>query len=212
MKERNRIFPPWSEINNLKIKLTRGEEFLAKFLDNNLPMDWNIYLKTKFEWGGGKTPDIVFAHKSKGIMIIEVKDIDIKKYSREFVFDKKFKKKKSSFCRWEYVEKKGKKVPIPQKDPVEQAKNYKDILTENIPEIADDIISDVKKIELIRCGIYFHHREFDLIKAKKIMRPYDPRDVHIFDTKELLKGKDNIHNIIPLLNTNNEIFEIILKL
>ena len=72
-------------------------------------------------------------------------------------------------------------------------------------DIADDIISDVKKIELIRCGIYFHHREFDLIKAKRIMRPYDPRDVHIFDRKELLKGKDNIHNIIPLLNTNNEI-------
>ena len=205
MTAKNRIFPPWSEIPNLNVALTSGEKFLAEFLDNNLPLDWNIYLKTEFEWGGGKTPDIVIAHKSKGIMIIEVKDIDIKKYSREFVFDKKFKKKKSSFCRWEYVEKKGKKVPIPQKDPVEQAKNYKDILTENIPEIADDIISDVKKIELIRCGIYFHHREFDLIKAKKIMRPYDPRDVHIFDRKELLKGKDNIHNIIPLLNTNNEI-------
>ena len=205
MTIQNRIFPPWSEIPNLTVPLTSGEKFLAEFLDNNLPADWNIYLKTEFEWGGGKTPDIVIAHKSKGIMIIEVKDIDFEKYSREFVFDKKFGKKKSCFCRWEYIEKKGKKVPIPVKDPVEQAKNYKDILTENIPEIADDIINDVKKIELIRCGIYFHHKEFDLIKAKKIMRPYDPRDIHTFDQKELLKGKHNINNIIPLLKENNQI-------
>ena len=30
------------------------------------------------------------------------------------------------------------------------------------------------------------------------MRTYDPRDIHIFDRKDLLKGKDNIINIIPL--------------
>ena len=47
-----------------------------------------IYLKTKFAWGGGKTPDIVIAHKSKGIMIFEVKDIDIKNYSRRKFKDK----------------------------------------------------------------------------------------------------------------------------
>ena len=98
---KNRIFPPWNDINNLTVSLTPGENFLAKFLDNNLPADWNIYLKTEFEWGGGKKPDIIIAHKSKGIMIIEVKDIDFKKYSREIVFDKKFGKKKLSFCRWE---------------------------------------------------------------------------------------------------------------
>ena len=77
MTVRNRIFPPWSEIKNLKVQLWPGEEFLAKFLDNNLPIDWNIYLKTEFEWAGSETPDIVIAHKSKGIMIFEVKDINI---------------------------------------------------------------------------------------------------------------------------------------
>ena len=205
MMIRNRIFPPWNEIDNLRVALMPGEKSLAEFLDNNLPIDWNIYLKTEFEWGGGKTPDIVIAHKSKGIMIIEVKDIDFKKHSREIVFDKKFGKKKSCFCRWEYVEKKGKKIPIPVKDPVEQAQNYKDVLTENIPEIADDIINDTEKIKLIRCGIYFHHEKFDLIRAKQIMRPYDLRDIHIFDRKELEKGKDNIHNIVPLLKGNNKI-------
>jgi len=205
MMIKNRIFPPWNDINNLTVSLTPGENFLAKFLDNNLPADWNIYLKTEFEWGGGKKPDIIIAHKSKGIMIIEVKDIDFKKYSREIVFDKKFGKKKLSFCRWEYIEKKKEKIPIPLKDPIDQAQNYKDVLIENIPEIADDIINDIEKIKLIRCGLYFHHENFDLIKAKKIMRPYDPRHIHIFDRKELLKGKDNINNIIPLLKENYKI-------
>ena len=94
----NRIFPPWSEIPNLKVKLTRGEEFLAKYLDSNLPADWNIYLKTEFEWGGGKTPDIVIAHKSKGIMIFEVKDINIKNYCRKKFSYKKNQKAKFHFC------------------------------------------------------------------------------------------------------------------
>ncbi len=204
MTVRNRIFPPWSEIKNLKVQLWPGEEFLAKFLDNNLPIDWNIYLKTEFEWAGSETPDIVIAHKSKGIMIFEVKDININKYSKEIFFDKKSGKKKSFFCRWEYVKKKEKKVPIPQKDPIDQALNYKFVLTENIPEIADDIILNSEKTKLIRCGLYFHNEKFDIIKAKQLMRSYDDREINIFD-RALLKRKENIHNIVPLLKENNQI-------
>ena len=102
---KNRIFPPWSEIPNLKVKLTRGEEFLAKYLDSNLPTDWNIYLKTEFEWGGGKTPDIVIAHKSKGIMIFEVNRSDLivvnaqKKAAEEFEKERK-KRKKDYISDW----------------------------------------------------------------------------------------------------------------
>ena len=97
MTSRNRIFPPWNEIRNLKVKLWPGEEFLAKFLDDNLDVNWNIYLKTEFEWAGSETPDIVIAHKSKGIMIFEVKDININKYSKEILFDKKTGKKNHFF-------------------------------------------------------------------------------------------------------------------
>ena len=83
MATENRIFPPWSEINNFKQPLMPGEKFFAEYLDKNLPENWNIYLKTELDWGGaGKPPDIVIAHKSNGIMIIEVKDINLKKYSR----------------------------------------------------------------------------------------------------------------------------------
>jgi len=206
MTERNRIFPPWSEINNLKVKLTRGEEFLAKFLDNNLPTDWNIYLKTKFEWGGGKTPDIVIAHKSKGIMIFEVKDIDIKNYCRKKFKTKKTNKEKLFFCRIGTDKKTGKKITYRITDPVEQLQGYRDKLFENLPEITWDIISDHNKLKLIRGGIYFHHhyrdKEFTLDKIRKMVRPFNQGEIHLFSRKQLEEGKNNIKNIVPFLNEN----------
>ena len=105
---KNRIFPPWSEINKFKVPLMPGERFLAEYLDKNLPEDWKIFLKSVLDWSGaGKTPDIVISHKTKGIMIIEVKDIDLKAYSRE-PFKNKYGKIRQMFCTF----KNGKKIPI----------------------------------------------------------------------------------------------------
>jgi superfamily I DNA/RNA helicase len=206
MTERNRIFPPWSEINNLKVKLTRGEEFLAKYLDNNLPTDWNIYLKTEFEWGGGKTPDIVIAHKSKGIMIFEVKDINIKNYCRKKISYKKNQIAKFHFCKIKKDKKTSKKIIFPIKDPVEQLQDYRDKLFENLPEIAWDIIADQNKLKLIRGGIYFHHHHFDkeftLDKIKKMIRLFNPGEIHLFSRRQLEEGKNNIEYIVPFLNEN----------
>ena len=201
----NRIFPPWSEIPNLKVKLTRGEEFLAKYLDSNLPADWNIYLKTEFEWGGGKTPDIVIAHKSKGIMIFEVKDINIKNYCRKKFSYKKNQKAKFYFCLIKEDKKTGKQKVFPIKDPVEQLQDYRDKLFENLPEIAWDIIADQNKLKLIRGGIYFHHhhldKEFTLDKIKKMIRVFNQGEIHLFSRRQL-EGENNIKNIVPFLNEN----------
>ena len=46
MTENNRIYPPWVAVKNFREPLTEGENYLAQFLDKNLPKDWNIYLKT----------------------------------------------------------------------------------------------------------------------------------------------------------------------
>ncbi len=201
----NRIFPPWSEIPNLKVKLTRGEEFLAKYLDSNLPADWNIYLKTEFEWGGGKTPDIVIAHKSKGIMIFEVKDINIKNYCRKKFSYKKNQKANFHFCLIKEDKKTGKQKIFPIKDPVEQLQDYRDKLFENLPEIAWDIIADQNKLKLIRGGIYFHHhhldKEFTLDKIKKMIRVFNQGEIHLFSRRQL-EGENNIKNIVPFLNEN----------
>ena len=44
-----RIRPSWEEIEKLREPLTDGEISLAKYLDEFLPNDWEIFLKTAFK-------------------------------------------------------------------------------------------------------------------------------------------------------------------
>ena len=44
-----------------------------------------------------------------------------------------------------------------------------------------------------------------MIRAKKLMKPADNREINIFDRKDLSKGKQNINNIVTLLKENNQI-------
>ena len=69
---------------------TPGEYHLAKYLDKKLPDEWVIHTRPELRnrWGAyirPTTPDIVIASKTKGIMIIEVKDwrIDLTKYKTD---------------------------------------------------------------------------------------------------------------------------------
>ena len=45
MKTKNRIFPNWEQLSLLKTPLTDGEYALAKFLDDNWPEEWEIYVQ-----------------------------------------------------------------------------------------------------------------------------------------------------------------------
>ena len=72
---------------------TPGEYHLAKYLDKKLPEEWVIHTKPELRnrWGNHirpTTPDIVIASKTKGIMIIEVKDwfTNNPKYKSEVTF------------------------------------------------------------------------------------------------------------------------------
>ncbi len=66
-----RIYPNWEQLNQLKTPLTEGELALAKFLDQNLPNRWEIYVQPYLN---GDRPDIVILHPNIGMMIFEVKD------------------------------------------------------------------------------------------------------------------------------------------
>ena len=55
----------------MKQPLTDGELTLARYLDNNLPVEWEIYLQPYLN---GDRPDIVIMNPNVGMMIIEVKD------------------------------------------------------------------------------------------------------------------------------------------
>jgi len=73
----SRVFPDWEQIHSLKPPLTDGELELAKFLDENLPTAWEIYLQPYLN---GDKPDLVILNPSIGLVIFEVKDWDLKSY------------------------------------------------------------------------------------------------------------------------------------
>ena len=45
MTENNRIYPPWVAVKNFREPLTEGENYLAQFLDKNLPKDWKTQIE-----------------------------------------------------------------------------------------------------------------------------------------------------------------------
>ena len=86
--KRKELLPPYN--------LTEGEYYLTNFLDKKLPKEWTIHAKPAIkQWGSymtKKTPDVVIVHKSKGIMIFEVKDYGLESYKTSIGYGKKGKK------------------------------------------------------------------------------------------------------------------------
>ncbi len=200
----DRIFPPWKALNMHKQPLLPGERFLAEHLDKNLPKSWKIFLKTKLNhykfkssrcfgngsWGGvGKSPDIVIAHETGGIMIIEVKDWVPEKYKCNTLTTGKGKK-----IHRITTTKNGKEILL--SNPIHQVEEYRNLLFEGIPEIDEEIYQNKEKFNLIKIGLYFHKSTTK--EAKQIVGPYDSFKCKVFG-KEALETTNSIERIIPLL-------------
>lgn len=115
-----RIYPNWEQLNELKTPPTEGELALAKFLDQNLPNRWEIYVQPYLN---GDRPDIVILHPNIGMMIFEVKDwnLDIYKSEKTAFFDKKQNKNIVYYeC---YVKDKNEWQKIPY--PIKQIERYR---------------------------------------------------------------------------------------
>src|ERR1035438_6207955 len=76
----SRIFPPWEQINNLRVPLTEGERALAEFLDNHLPDTWSIYVQPYLN---DMRPDVVVRNPRIGMVVFEVKDWALGRYRFE---------------------------------------------------------------------------------------------------------------------------------
>ena len=183
---------------------TEGEYHLASFLDRKLPKEWMIHTKpTIKKWGSNmtkKTPDIVIAHKKLGIMIIEVKDFsNFNNFKKNIV-----KKGKKSFLEIYYEDKKGRSKNI---NPVKQVQDYMWRMRDGINEILEEISDDYRKMNLIKCGVYFHNN-YSTIEAKKFVGyPEFLRSdrCNVFAT-DLLNDKTPLHNLIPLISNKNNIY------
>ena len=72
-----RIYPSWEEIENFHDPLTEGEYTLARFFDDNLREEWEIFVQPYLN---GSRPDIVILNPKVGVMIYEVKDWALETY------------------------------------------------------------------------------------------------------------------------------------
>lgn len=60
--------------------LTEGEEFIFNYLNQTLPLDYEIYIQPNLQ---GNRPDMILFHKEQGIFVVEVKDWKLEKYYKK---------------------------------------------------------------------------------------------------------------------------------
>lgn len=59
---------------------TEGEDFLFRFLNQTLPLEYEFYIQPNLQ---GNRPDMLLFHKEQGIFIIEIKDWKLEKYYKK---------------------------------------------------------------------------------------------------------------------------------
>ena len=152
MTTTNRLYPNWEQIGKLKNPLTAGEIKLIKYLDDNLPKDFNWKSTNKLtDYKGwlifaqpflnGSRPDVIVYNPFVGMVIFEVKDWNLKHYSS------KNGKLYVSDSRGSYE----------IKSPLTQVNHYKEkIIGQLVPIIGETIDSDKRNYGLIKTALYFH--------------------------------------------------------
>ena len=69
------ISPPLEALSTLRQPLTEGEQEVFDYLNDNLPVGWEIYIQPHMN---GLRPDFVLLHEHAGIVVVEVKDWNLK--------------------------------------------------------------------------------------------------------------------------------------
>lgn len=207
MSDFERLFPigilKKSRNRELKPDFEKGEFFLADYLNKNLPKEWNIYTRPelKARWGSNqnkKTPDVVIAHPSDGIMIFEVKNWNISNFFVDEI-------KKIGFRTRVDIYQKNLKGRSGNLNPVDQAENYLWRMRNGIHDILEEIYENNNKRHLIRCGIYFHN-PYSTQEARDFVRyKYIDQDRCSVIARDFLEKGIEIEKIVPLINNRFKI-------
>ena len=138
-----KFFPEFEKIINLKQVPTNGElHALEKLKD--LPDDYEVYFQPFIN---GHNPDIIVVRENYGVLIIEVKDWQLKHYQID-------EKDNWILC----------KEDIPIKSPIKQVKAYKnDLYNLSIPNLLGKKIKEKiknktqKHYAIVQTVVYFHN-------------------------------------------------------
>jgi len=133
------LYPSFDKIEELKVKPEPGEIFLLKFLEDTLDDTFEVYFQPFLN---GDRPDVIIMRKGGGILIIEVKDWELKSY--ELNEKRKWKVKNHTGA-----------YP---KSPIDQVLQYKEnIYNLHIDNLLELKIRNFKYWTIVSCAVYFHN-------------------------------------------------------
>ena len=132
------LTPKLEEIRRKKVGPSEGEWTLLKFLADNLDNSYEIFYQPYLN---GDNPDIAVVRKGSGVLLIEVKDWDLKNYH----VDKR--------TNWHLSNGK-----IPVKSPLTQIDSYKSSLFNlHLKDLFEKSAANRNLWATVNCAVYFHY-------------------------------------------------------
>jgi len=136
------VFPSIEQIEKFKVQPTEGEFHLLKFLQNFLDDTYEIYFQPFLD---GDQPDIIIMRKGSGILVIEVKDWDLRYYS----VDNDIWYLKSN-------------PEVRLLSPFKQVERYKDHLYYlHIDRLFENNLREKNYFGVVHCAVYFHNATYE---------------------------------------------------
>lgn len=131
------FYPSIEKINKFKVQPTEGERTLLNFLECSLDDSFEVYFNPFLN---GDRPDVLIMRKGYGVMIIEVKDWNLK----NFQLDEKRK--------WKFTPNRS-----IVKSPIDQVLKYKENLFDlHVKDLLVQKISNIRTLNIVACVLYFH--------------------------------------------------------
>lgn len=170
------FFPSLDKIRELKVRPEPGEWHLLNFLSETLDNTFEIYFNPFLN---GDRPDIIIMRKEGGILIIEVKDWDLKHYELNERRKWKVKGQPKAFL----------------KSPIDQVLQYKENLYNlHIENLLEKKIKNFKYWSIVSCAMYFHNETVKSI-SDFLIEPYKDDDKYQNFLKHNIDflGHDNLN-------------------
>jgi hypothetical protein len=135
------LFPTLEQVRQFKVRPEEGELYLLNFLAQTLGNDYEVYFQPFLN---GDRPDIVVMRRGSGVLLIEVKDWDLSRYSVD------------SKGNW-YFHAEGRH---PKKSPIEQVRTYRDNLFDlHVEHLLERQLENRKLLAIVACAVYFHRAD-----------------------------------------------------
>ena len=149
------LIPKIEEIKRQKVQPTEGEWTLLKFLTENLDNSYEIFFQPYLN---GDNPDIAIMRKGSGVLLIEVKDWDLRHYYIDH---------KTDWHLWN--------GRVPVKSPLTQVDSYKTRLFNlHLEELFEKSEKNKSLCATVNCAVYFHNSTEQKLKGFLLKRFQHP--------------------------------------